>query len=272
MAAHYVEAAHANSSWARVRRVSVDETSARRGHRYVTNVLDAEAHDLLLTVEGRSAEALEASQALVAHGGKAEQIELISMDMSPAYQSGASRFFPQAEIVFDRFHLMQMAGQALDEVRKQLARQGADLKGSLWALRGNEWTRSEEQRQQSALCNRYPKLGRAIGLRDVLQDILADEDQEALRWWCKRARLSRLEPFRELAKSIQKHWSGVVAFLKTRLTNGAIEAINGVLQLAKRLARGFRSLRYFRIMAYLKAAGLHLNLPSLKPSLVTHSK
>jgi hypothetical protein len=50
------------------------------------------------------------------------------------------------------------------------------------------------------------------------------------------------------------------------------EAVNGLLQLAKRLARGFRSLRYFRIMAYLKAAGLHLNLPSLKPALVTHSK
>jgi transposase len=122
-----------------------------------------------------------------------------------------------------------MVGQALDKVRKELVRGGADLKGSLWALRGNEWTRSQEQCQQrSALCNRYPKLGRAMGLRDMLQDILADEDQEALRWWCKRAKLSRLEPFRELAESIQQHWSGVVAFLKTRLTNGAIEAVNGL--------------------------------------------
>ena len=274
VAAHYVEAAYAKNSWAEVRTISVDETSARRGHHYVTNVLDAQTHKLLLMVEGRRAEALEAfAHALVAHGGKAQQIELISMDMSPAYQSGASRFFPQAQIVFDPFHIMQMAGQATDQVRKELARAGADLKGSLWALRGNEWTRSQEQRQQrSVLCNRYPRLGRAIGLRDMLQDILADEDQEALRWWCKRAKLSRLEPFRELAASIQNHWSGVVAFLKTRLTNGAIEAVNGLLQLAKRLARGFRSLRYFRIMAYLKAAGLHLELPSLKQSPVTHSK
>ena len=53
--------------------------------------------------------------------------------------------------------------------------------------------------------------------RDTLQDILADEDQEALRWWCKRAKLSRLGPFRELAQSIQEHWSGVVAFLKLDL-------------------------------------------------------
>jgi transposase len=122
VAAHYVEAAHANSCWAKVRRISVDETSARRGHRYVTNVLDAETHELLLMVEDRNAEALEAfAQGLVAHGGKTEQIELISMDMSPAYQSGASQFFPQAQIVFDRFHLMQMAGQALDKIRKELA-------------------------------------------------------------------------------------------------------------------------------------------------------
>ena len=166
------------------------------------------------------------SEASISSSGKC-----ISSRIS-GYQSGASQFFPQAQIVFDRFHLMQMAGQAADQVRKELARAGADLKGALWALRGNEWTRSHEQRQQrSALCNRYPKLGRAIGLRDMLQDILADEDQEALRWWCKRAKLSRLEPFRELAQSIQKHWSGVVAFLKTRLTNGAIEAVNGLLHL-----------------------------------------
>ena len=89
-----------------------------------------------------------------------------------------------------------MAGQALEKVRKELARQGADLKGSLWALRGNEWTRNDEQRQQrSALCNRYPKLGRAIGLRDMLQDILADEDQEALRWRCKPPSLVGSNPF-----------------------------------------------------------------------------
>ena len=61
----------------------------------MTNVLDAHNHQLLLMVEGRSAEALESfSKELVAHGGKVEQIELISMDMSPAYQSGARRFFP----------------------------------------------------------------------------------------------------------------------------------------------------------------------------------
>ena len=158
-------------------------------------------------VEGRSAEALKAlAQAFMAHG-RTEQIALISMGMSPTYQSGASQFSPQAQITLSC----------------------------------------------SALCNCYPKLATCsrTSLPLVVQEL----------------QLSLLQPFRELAHSIQEHWSGVVVFLKTRLTNGAIQAVNGPLQL-KRLARGFRSLRYFRIMAYLKAAGLHLDLPSP----VTHSK
>jgi Transposase len=128
--AHYVETAHAKNSWAKVRWVSVDETSARRGHRYVTNVLDAQTHDLLLMVEGRSAQALEAfAQALVAHGGKAEQIELINMDMSPAYQSGASQFFPQAQIVF--ISRKWLVKPPIRSVRNWPGQEPI-LKGSLW--------------------------------------------------------------------------------------------------------------------------------------------
>ncbi len=63
-----------------------------------------------------------------------------------------------------------------------------------------------------------------------------------------------------------EHWDGIVAFLETRVTNGVIEAINGLLQLAKRMARGFRSFRNFRLMALLKAGRLQLHLPSLSPT------
>ena len=268
LVAHYVEAAQARRDWSQVRRLLIDETSARRGHRYVTNVVDADTRELLFMTEGRDAAAVAAFVAeLRAHGGTPEQIELISMDMSPAYRKGAREHLPQARIVFDRFHLMQMAGQALDEVRKELRREGAELTGGLWALRGNAWTRTEEQlalRQQ--LCRQYPKLGRALMLRETLQDILAGEDPEALRWWVTRARRSRLQPFRKLADSVMEHWDGIVAFLETRVTNGVIEAVNGLLQLAKRLARGFRSFRNFRLMALLKAGRLHLALPTLLPT------
>lgn len=266
--AHYVEAAQRRRDWSGVRRLLIDETSARRGQRYVTNVVDADTRELLFLTEGRGSDAVAAFvEELRAHGGTPEQIELVAMDMSPAYRKGVREHLPQARIVFDRFHLMQMAGQALDKVRKELRRDGAELAGGLWALRGNTWTRTEEQlvlRQK--LCRQYPKLGRAMMLRELLQDVLADEDPTALRWWVTRARRSRLEPFRQLADSIMEHWDGIVAFLETRVTNGVIEAINGLLQLAKRMARGFRSFRNFQLMALLKAGRLQLQLPALLPT------
>lgn len=268
LVAHYVETAQARRDWSQVRRLLVDETSARRGQRYVTTVVDADTRELLFMSEGREAAALAAFvQELRAHGGAPEQIELVAMDMSPAYRKGAREHLPQARIVFDRFHLMQMAGQALDQVRKELRREGAELAGSLWAVRGNEWTRTEEQlAQRQALGRQYPKLGRAMMLRETLQDVLAGEDPAALRWWVTRARRARLAPFRKLADSIMEHWEGIVAFLETRVTNGVIEAINGLLQLAKRLARGFRSFANFRLMALLKAGRLKLDLPTVLPT------
>jgi transposase len=265
---HYVKEAHEGADWSGVRRIMVDETSARKGHRYVTAIVDADSRDLLLVVEGRESQALEVfSKELIRHGGHPDQIELICMDMSPAFRKGARKAFPKARVVFDRFHIMQMAGKALDEVRKTLRRDGGDLRGGLWALRGNEWTRSAEQLElRKALCREHPKLGRAMMLRDLLQDILAGEDVESLKWWCTRAKRSRLEPFKKLADSIRDHWDGVVAFMETRVTNGLIEAINGLLQLAKRMARGFRSFKNFQTMAYLKTANLKLNLPALSPT------
>ena len=67
------------------------------------------------------------------------------MDMSAAYIAGTQVHFPDVRIVFDRFHVMKLAGEALDAVPKDLRRQGADLAGGLWAIRGNEWTRTGQQ-------------------------------------------------------------------------------------------------------------------------------
>ena len=184
----------------------IDETSARKGHRYVTVVLDAESHDLLLMVEGRSAEAVaDFVAAMPTHGAKAETITEVVMDMSPAYIAGVQTHFPNARIVFDLFHIMKLAGEALDAVRKNLRKQGADLVGALWAVRGNEWTRSQEQLElRRKLASAYPMLGRAIALREALQEVLADGDLPSIRWWLGWADRSRLEPFRKLSPHPQR--------------------------------------------------------------------
>ena len=92
------------------------------------------------------------------------------MDMSKSYMKGASQYFPQARIVFDKFHVMMLAGKALEEVRLQLQREGAQLKGAMWSLRGNAWNLSPERQD---LCRQYTQLGRAMSLRETLQAIYA---------------------------------------------------------------------------------------------------
>jgi transposase len=70
------------------------------------------------------------------------------MDMSTSYMKGATQYFPQTRIVFDKFHVTVLAGQALDEVRRQLQREGAQLKDAMWSLRGNAWHLSQERQEQ----------------------------------------------------------------------------------------------------------------------------
>ena len=259
---HYVSAAHAAKDWSGVRRVMIDETSTKKGHNYATNFMDADTKHLLFTVEGREAEALGAfAKEMPRHGAVPSQITDLIMDMSGAFQAGAQAHFPGARLVFDHFHIMKLAGEALDRVRKDLTAAGADLKSGLWAIRGNQWTRSQQQLETRARFIRdYPILGRAIGLRECLQDMLAIGGEENLREWCAWADRCRLEPFRKLSRTLKAHWQGILAFMESRLTNAAMEAVNGILQIAKRMARGFRNFHYFRIAAYLKAGGLQLNI------------
>lgn len=262
---HYVTKAHAAEDWSNVRRVMIDETSTKKGHHYATNFMDADTRKLLFTVQGKDQETMRAfAEEMTRHNAHAGQVTELIMDMSTAFIAGAQWFFPGARVVFDHFHIMQLVGKAVDAVRKGLVASGADLVGGMWAIRGNEWTRSEKQQaDRRRFIKAYPILGRAIGLRESLQDILAENDPEMLKWWCGWASRSRLKPFGNLAKSIKNHWEGILAFMETRLTNAAMEAVNGILQLAKRMARGFRNFNYFRIMAYLKASRLQINIPHI---------
>jgi transposase len=74
---------------------------------------------------------------------------------------------------------------------------------------------------------------------------------------------SRLKPFRALAQTVRQHWEGILAYFDTGLTSAAIEAVNGVIQLAKRMARGFKNFVYFRTAAYHRAGKLNLAVPTI---------
>ena len=159
---HDVTRAHVRQDWSAVQAVAVDDTATRKGHRYASLVVEIDpqqeqpARLLFMTPERTAASVGQFVSAMPAHGAKSEQVRLAAIDMSAAYQKGVREHLPNAQIVFDRFHVMQLASKALDEVRKQLQHEGAEMKGALWALRGNERRLSQAQFQlRRDLCARH---------------------------------------------------------------------------------------------------------------------
>jgi transposase len=266
-----VDKAHAEKDWSEVKAIAIDETSARRGRSYVTVVMDMDTRAVLYLVPGRDSNAVRSfCEQLRAHGGDPARIRWVAMDMLHCYAKGVRENFPNAQIVYDRYHVMVMAGEAVDEVRRKLQRDGAQLKGSLWVLRGNHWNLSAEQQlQRATLAKTYKPIGRALALRSALQDVYCAskaEGAELLRCWCRWAARSRLGPFKKLAQTIRQYWNGIVSYFDSRLTQGAIEAINGIIQLAKRRARGFRNFLYLRTIAYWNTGKLPIDTSPLLPT------
>ena len=136
-----------------MRRILVDETSARRGHRCVTSVVDANTRELFLMAEGRGGETIAAFVAeLRAPGGESAQIELVCIDLSAAYREGVRLNLPGARIVFDRIHLMQQARKAQVAVRQGCGARGTISRtdsGPCGATIGT----AQRSRSKSAVCS-----------------------------------------------------------------------------------------------------------------------
>lgn len=272
---HYVERSRAQEDYSQVEAVGVDEMSRARGHEYVTNFMDLGLRRVIFSTEGKDAGSLERfREDLEAHGGEAGQVKEFCLDMSGAYIKGIERFFPAAHRSFDRFHLVQLLNEAVDKVRRQEQREHPELKGSRYVWLKNERNLTERQRQRfEQLRTRKLKTVRAYQLRVAFQDYFELEASEAepfLIWWYNWAIRSRIGPMVEVARTIRRHWQGVVRYHVSRVSNGVLEAIHSLIQAAKRKARGYRSSRKLITMIYLIAGKLDFDLPTPQP--VTHTK
>ena len=156
---HYVQAARAKDEMTGVRVIGIDETSVKRGHDYVGVVHDLEAKRLLFMTHGRSHKTVEQFKADMAlHGGNPAEIEHVCMDMGAAYIKGVTEALHEAQISFDRFHVIAIANEAMDKVRREeMAEQprvvraavGTErkaIKGSLWSMRKDHSDWSVDQR------------------------------------------------------------------------------------------------------------------------------
>ena len=260
---HYVEAARAEEDFGAVTAVGIDETAARRGHAYITLFHDLEARRLLFACEGRDHGTVATFvEDLEAHGGDATRITAACIDMSRSYIAGVGKHLPEAAITFDRFHVVKLANEALEEVRRAEVRTEPALKRSrwMWLKDKHRWTKTQIA-QHHDLSRRKLKTARAFRMKEEVRDIFARatgkaEAAELLTAWLSWAKQSRLAPFRKLARTLQAHWEGILNGFDSRLSNGGVEAINGLIQAAKARARGYRTTRNFINMAYLVAGRL----------------
>jgi transposase len=258
---HYVDQAREEADYSAVRQVGVDETAAKRGHDYISLFVDLEESRLLFATPGKDADTFSAfRQDLEAHGGRAEAIEAFCMDMSPAFQKGRADHFPDARVTFDKFHLIKLLNEAVEEVRRQEQRYEAQLKHTRYTwLKNPERLTDKQIAQYDALWHQNLKTVRAYHIRLSFQDFWRQPDAAAeafLKKWYSWAVRSRLEPIVGFAKTVRAHWDGVVNWFRTRINNGVLEGINSLIQAAKAKARGYRTKRNIIAIAYLLAGKL----------------
>jgi transposase len=164
---HHVRQARARESHAGVRAIGVDETASKRGQTYISVFYDLDAQRLLFATPGRDKATLEKfATDLTEHGGQPTAITHVSMDMSGSFQAGAAEHFPDAEVCFDRFHVVALSSTALDEVRRAEVKTAPELKGTRWGS-------AQETRRLDGQANRDHALVAALETQDGTR--LADQ-------------------------------------------------------------------------------------------------
>ena len=312
---HHVKTARAKLDFSGVTKVGCDETSARRGHDYVSLFMDLEIRRVTFATPGKDSDTVKAfAEDLLAHGGAPKtQVEKVCCDMSPAFIKGIGEHLAeQAEeeatvvadtaveavtpttdtavdgaattsdhasggpsqapvalhspqIVFDRYHVVAKANEAIDEVRRAESKTRPELKRSRYVWLKNEANLTAKQRETLAWLTRPSmalKTARAARWRDDFNEFYnktdAEEAEAYLRRWCYGAKRSRLAPIKEFVATVEAHWEGIIAWQQSRLSNGLLEGTNSLVQAAKRRARGYRSKEKMITIIYLIAGKLPL--------------
>jgi transposase len=249
-----------------LRRIGIDEISYKRGHKYLTVVVDHDTRRLLWAASGRDRQTLRGFFDELGPERSA-QITHISADAADWVAEVVAERCPQAVQCADPFHVVQWATEALDEIRRETwnaarreaaatrragpghrrARGSLDKQRSIvrsrWALWKNPENLTDQQQAKLAwIAKTEPRLHRAYLLKEGLRHVFKFRGEagiEALDRWCGWARRSRIPAFVKLARRITKHRAKIVATLEHGLSNALIESTNTKIRLLTRMAFGF---------------------------------
>lgn len=258
-----------------LRRIGIDEVSYRRGHRYLTLVLDHDSGRVVWASEGARAKTSLDSFLAALGRERAGQIEAVSVDMAPGYHKALGQGLPTATICVDPFHVVKLANRALERTRRAKWRLHHGRKqtthdrwliGARWALLTAAEHHSERQQQLLAELERANQdLYRAYLLKEQLRALyqLPDPSQAPalLEAWLEAARASGLAHFQRLAATLERFRDGILAAVELGLSNGRLEGLNSKVRLLSHRSFGLHSAQALIALVYLCCGGLELELP-----------
>jgi transposase len=250
--------------------LGVDEKAFRKGHKYLTLVNDLTHNRVLYVAEGREQRSLDGFWPTLTEQQR-DSIAAVAMDMWDPYVESVREHVSEAEkkIVFDKFHIAQHLGEAVDRVRrrehKQLKAEGDErLTGTKYDWLRNPAAMDGEQRRDFAQLRQSElKTARAWALKETAMAffnyVYEKPARKHFQWWYNWAVRSRLEPMKEKARMLKRRFENIITYLRHQITNAASESLNAKIQWVKYTARGFRNKQNFINAIYFHCGGLDLN-------------
>lgn len=238
----------------------VDEISRKKGHVYCTNVYDLKEKRLLWTGKGRDKATIDRFFAEVGHQ-LSPTVTGICCDMWQPYIDTLTAYYPNVVLVFDKFHLIAHLNKAVDEVRKEEARElkKSDpdiLKGTRYIWLKNPVNLTDKQRVRlSELEKMNLRINRGYLLKEAFSQIWTYRTKgwarRFLKQWFWWATHSRLKPMRDFAWMVRRHEDGILNYFKIPLSNGIVEGLNNKAKVISHRAYGYRSFETYRLALYL---------------------
>ena len=286
-----LEADHGSSRFDGLVRIGVDETSYKKGHKYMTIVVDHDRNRVVWAAKGHGKAQLDSFFSMLSPEQRAS-IRVVSADGARWIADAVDEWCPSAVRVMDPFHVVSWATDALDELRKQAwrdARKGASgsrakkrgrprtgeerppdkakrVKGARFPLLKNPEDLTEAQASTLAAIAREDKrLYRGYLLKERLRDVFkaADGDEAAARLdsWLASACRSRIPEFVELSRKVRRRRDSIIAAVECGISNARVEAINNKIKVTIRMGYGFRNIDNLIALIMLRCSDLKPTLP-----------
>jgi transposase len=242
-----------------IRFIAIDEISVKKGHRYLTNVVDLETGEVVYTTEGRDTQCLRAFFIKVKCSGRAN-LKAIAVDMSSAYLRAIELYAPAGvKIIHDRYHLVANMNRVLDEIRRDEYRRKSGPEKTLMTgsryllLSGLEKIYDDEDKYSrlESLLERNETIHKAYLLKEDLRLFWEQhgrhEAEQFINVWLEEARSLGNSRLDAMANMIESHLECILNYYEYPISTGPLEGINNKIKVLKRAAYGFTDMEYFKL-------------------------